>query len=135
MFATCHGECLASYYHVIVGDNVNRDAAGFEVQADAEARAWMESHQATEPRVIDYDVHRCCGGGKICQVHVRSRSRSDNSDQYVTGAMADGTRFLIDRRAAARLPLRFRLTVRGLGAFKHLDLDLEAEQWGELLYT
>jgi len=26
------------------------------------------------------------------------------------------------------------LTVRGIGPLKHLDLDLEAEQWGTLLY-
>jgi len=49
--------------------------------------------------------------------------------------MEDGTRFLIDRRAAARLPAGFGLTVRGMGPLKHLDLDLEGEQWGELLYT
>jgi len=44
--------------------------------------------------------------------------------------------FLIDRRAAARLPTsRFGLTVRGLGTMKHLGLDLEGEQVGELLYS
>jgi len=53
---------------------------------------------------------------------------------FATGALEDGTRFLIDRRAAARLPSRLGLTVRGMGRFKHLDLDLEAEQWGTLLY-
>lgn len=48
--------------------------------------------------------------------------------------MADGTKFLIHRTAAARLPSQFRLTVRGMGRFKHLDLDLDGEQWGTLLY-
>jgi len=48
--------------------------------------------------------------------------------------MDDGTKFLIDRRAAAKLPSRFGLTVRGLGRLKHLDLDLDGEQWGTLLY-
>ncbi len=46
----------------------------------------------------------------------------------------DGTRIAIDRRAAARLPSRFRLTARGFGRFKHLDLELDGEQWGALLY-
>jgi hypothetical protein len=32
------------------------------------------------------------------------------------------------------LPARFGLTLRGVGRFKHVDLDLEAEQWGSLLY-
>ncbi len=106
----------------------------FQVQADAKAREWLDLHPAAGPRVIAYDVHRCCGGGKICQVNVRDLSRKDNPDDYATGALEDGTRFLIDRRAAARLPTRFSLTVRGIGRLKHLDLDLEAEQWGTLLY-
>jgi hypothetical protein len=67
-------------------------------------------------------------------VKVRELSEKDDPGQYATGVMDDGTKFLIDRRAAARLPSRFGLTVRGLGRLKHLDLDLEGEQWGTLLY-
>ena len=52
-----------------------------------------------------------------------------------SGTLTDGRSVLIDRRAAARLPERFTLTVRGLGPLKHLDLELDGEQWGELLYT
>jgi hypothetical protein len=48
--------------------------------------------------------------------------------------LGDGTRLLVDRRAARRLPSRFGLTVRGLGPFKRLDLQLTGEQWGALLY-
>jgi hypothetical protein len=65
---------------------------------------------------------------------VRELSRKDDPAEYSTGVMDDGTKFLIDRRAAARLPLRFGLTVRGLGRLKHLDLKLDGEQWGTLLY-
>jgi hypothetical protein len=72
--------------------------------------------------------------GKICQVKVRELSRKDNPDEFASGDLEDGTKFLIDRRAAIRLPSRFGLTVRGLGRLKHLDLDLEGEQWGTLLY-
>ena len=107
----------------------------FQLEADARAREWLDLHPSIEPRVIAYDVHRCCGGGRICQVKVRELSQKDDPDQYATGALADGTRFLIDRRAAARLPSRFGLTVRGLGRLKHLDLELEGEQWGDLLYS
>jgi len=106
----------------------------FQVQADAKARDWLDLHPAAGPRVVAYDVHRCCGGGKICQVNVRELSRKDNPEDFATGALEDGTEVLIDRRAAARLPDRFGLTVRGIGPLKHLDLDLEAEQWGTLLY-
>lgn len=106
----------------------------FQLEADARARQWLDSHASTRPRVIAYDVHRCCGGGKICQVKVRELSREDDPNDYAVGAMDDGTTFLIDRRAAARLPARFGLTVHGLGRLKHLDLKLEGEQWGALLY-
>ena len=106
----------------------------FVVEPDAKARAWLEKHRAEETRVIAYDVHRCCGGGKICQVTVRDLSRKDDPAQFATGTLEDGTKLLIDRRAAVRLPLRFGLTVRGLGPLKHLDLNLDAEQWGALLY-
>jgi hypothetical protein len=106
----------------------------FRLEADARAREWLELHPAAGPRVIAYDIHRCCGGGKICQVKVRELSPKDNPVEFASGVLDDGTRFLIDRRAAARLPSRFGLTVRGLGRLKHLDLDLEGEQWGTLLY-
>lgn len=94
----------------------------------------MASHPALDPRVIAYDVHRCCGGGKICQVKVRELSPKDDRGAYTIGEMDDGTVFLIDRRAAARLPSHFRLTARGPGRLRHLDLDLTGEQWGMLLY-
>jgi hypothetical protein len=106
----------------------------FQLEANSIVRAWLEAHPSAAPRVIAYDVHRCCGGGKICQVKVRELSKKEDPGQYATGVMDDGTKFLIDRRAAARLPSRFALTIRGLGRLKHLDLDLEGEHWGTLLY-
>ena len=106
----------------------------FQVEVDAEARAWLDSHPSPAPRVIVYEVKRCCGGGKICNVRVRKSSRRDDVDKYSTATLEDGTKFLVDRRAAARLPARFALTMRGLGPFRHIDLDLDSEQWGALLY-
>jgi hypothetical protein len=105
-----------------------------QVQADADAHTWLDSHPSPEPRVIAYEVKRCCGGGKICSVRVRGRSRGDDVDKCSTAILEDGTHFLVDRRAAVRLPSHFGLTVRGLGPFRHLDLDLDGEQWGALLY-
>ena len=61
-------------------------------------------------------------------------SSRDGSRTFATGTLSDGTEFLIDQRAAARLPARFGLTVRGVGPLKHLDLDLSGEVWGALLY-
>ena len=107
----------------------------FRLRADAAAKSWLQAHALTEPLVIAYEVHLCCGGGKICQVKVRPMSRDDEPAAFASGVTDVGGRVLIDKRAASRLPARFGLTVRGLGPLKHLDLALEAEDWGELLYT
>ena len=108
--------------------------AAFRVDADSRAEEWMRSHITEEPRVVAYDVKRCCGGGKLCMVSVRGRSRKDDRRDYATAMLADGTQLMVDRRAAQRLPPRFGLTVRGLGPFRRLDLDLSGELWGALLY-
>ncbi|HSS93365.1 MAG TPA: hypothetical protein VLR46_05165 [Candidatus Dormibacteraeota bacterium] len=105
----------------------------FHVEADQGAKDWMRIHAADE-RVIAFDVTRCCGGGKICTVSVRQRRRQDDRRDFATAVLGDGTRLLVDRRAARRLPARFRLTVRGSGPFRRLDLELTGDQWGALLY-
>ena len=107
----------------------------FRIETDARAQAWLDAHPVQGARVIAYQVHRCCGGAGICQVSVRSASKMDRVEDYATASLDDGTPILIDRRAARRLPPRFALTVSGLGPLKHLDLALDGEQWGELLYT
>ena len=102
---------------------------------DARAREWLDSHPAANGLVIEYDVHRCCGGGKICEVRIHPRSSERDSGEYTRAATADGMPVLIDRRAASRLPGRVGLTVKGIGRWKHLDLQLEPTEWGELLWT
>ncbi len=109
-------------------------AESFALETNAPARQWLKTHPSIRPWVIAYDAHRCCGGGVICRVTIRQLSRKEDPTRFATGVL-DGATFLIDPRAAARLPARFGLTVRGLGPLKHLDLDLDGEQWGELLYS
>lgn len=105
----------------------------FEVEADDRARAWLEAHPPRGPLVVSYAVHRCCGGGKICSVSVKESSRAAVTT-FAQARLEGGPDLLIDPRAAARLPRRIGLTVRGLGPLRHLDLELEPEQWGDLLY-
>jgi hypothetical protein len=107
----------------------------FDVEPDDRAKAWLESHPSPDPWVVAYDVHRCCGGGKICTVAVRHQAKTKDLSTFARGTVSGGPEFLIDARAAVRLPERFRLTVRGVGPLRHLDLDLEPEEWGDLLYT
>ena|SRR2546426_11887077 len=108
--------------------------ADFDIEVDAAAAALLRSRTSNGPKVIKYDVHRCCGGGKICTVDVLDAARRDDVGSFVAAVLPDGTKLAIDPRAAERLPSRFRLTARGFGRFRHLDLDLTGEQWGALLY-
>jgi hypothetical protein len=108
--------------------------AEFYVEADAGAREWLDSHPSGDPRIIAYDLKRCCGGGRLCTVRIREQSGRDGIGNHATAIMKDGTKFLVDRRAAARLPSRFGLTMRGFGPLRYLDLNLDSEQWGALLY-
>ncbi len=106
----------------------------FEVVVDGAAVAWLGSHPSSGRRVLDYNVKRCCGGGKICTVQVREQSARDDLSRHTPVVFDDGTELLVDPRAAVRLPSRFGLTVRGFGPLKHLDLVLDGEEWGRLLY-
>jgi hypothetical protein len=106
----------------------------FDVEVDAAARAWLDSHPTPGSRLISYAVKRCCGGGRICMVQVREASRRDDVSRHTPVVLEDGDELLVDPRAAPRLPARFGLTVRGFGPLKHLDLVLDGEQWGRLLY-
>jgi hypothetical protein len=107
----------------------------FDVEVDEAAAAWLDSHPAARGRrVLTYNVKRCCGGGKICTVRVREQSGRDDLSRHTPVVFEDGTELLVDPRAAARLPSSFGLTVRGFGPLKHLDLVLDGEQWGRLLY-
>ena len=113
---------------------IENRSRNFDVKADSAARAWLDSHPAAASRVISYAIKRCCGGGKLCMVQVREASRRDDVSGHVPVVLEGGAELLVDPRAAARLPARFGLTVRGFGPLKHLDLVLDGEQWGNLLY-
>lgn len=106
----------------------------FDVVVDGAAVAWLDSHPSPARRVLAYNVKRCCGGGKICTVQVREQSARDDLSLHTPVIFDDGTELLVDPRAAVRLPARFGLTVRGFGPLKHLDLVLDGEEWGRLLY-
>lgn len=106
----------------------------FDVEVDDAARAWLDSHPPAGAKVLAYTVKRCCGGGKICMVQVREKSGRDDVSRHVPVVLDGGAELLVDPRAAARLPAHFGLTVRGYGPLKHLDLALDGEQWGRLLY-
>lgn len=104
-----------------------------EIRLDDEARGWVADHPSAT-WAIDYDVHRCCGGGKICEVNVRELRGDEGREGYVEAFSTEGSRFLIAPRAARRLPATLVLTIRGFRR-KHLDLILTGDQWGDLLYT
>jgi len=73
-------------------------------------RAWLDSHPSNEPRVIAYEVKRCCGGGKICNVRVRGRSRNDDvrNTRRPSWKTAPGSWSIAGRRHGCHRTLRSR---------------------------
>ena len=112
---------------------LSRSAPEFEVKLDDRANRWLGSQPAMGPVVIAYLETRCCGGGRVCDVRVRMGKRAERYSLIRIGSV-DGRELMLDRRIAQRLPLQLVLTVRGIGPFQALSLDLKGEEWGRLLY-
>ena len=110
------------------------DVRDFSIEVDTGARAWLAKHPQVREVVIAYEEHRCCGGGKICDVRLRGGRQTERQPLLKAGS-AEGRPILIDRRIVQRLPRRLPVTVRGIGPLRGLSLDLDGEEWANLLYA
>src|SRR5438552_16564186 len=81
--------------------------AEFVVEVDAAARAWLDSHKSEGPRVITYEVHLCCGGGKICNVRVLIAPHRDDFSNYAVAVLPDRTKIVIDPERQRGCPRNF----------------------------
>ncbi len=74
----------------------------------------------------------------MCDVRVRidaNSSRRNASDApWVALGVLNGREVMIDSRLVDRMPAQLRFVQRGMGPFRHLDLDLSSEQWADALY-
>jgi len=107
---------------------------GFEIEVDEGARTWLAKHPQVGQVVIAYEEHRCCGGGKICDIRLRGAKRTEQKPLLEAGSV-EGRPVLVDRRIVRRLPRRLPITVRGIGPLRGLSLDLDGEEWANLLYA
>ncbi len=107
---------------------------GFEIELNDAAGEWLRQHPGVRRIVIAYEEHRCCGGGKICDVRLRGARRTEPRPLLRAGLVL-GREVLVDRRIVGRLPRRLPLAVRGIGPWRGLSLDLDGEQWADLLYA
>ena len=111
----------------------------FELSIDDDARQWLDDRPQATPLCITYMTSlACCSGARVCDVRVRVDAtllqRDARGASWVgLGALNDREVF-IDSRLVARMPARLRFVQRGVGPFRHLDLDLSSEQWAAALY-
>jgi len=74
----------------------------------------------------------------VCDVRVRidanSSRRNPSDTSWVALGVLNGREVMIDSRLVDRMPAQLRFVQRGMGPFRHLDLDLSSEQWADALY-
>jgi hypothetical protein len=113
--------------------------AQVETSANREARAWLADHPEVSDLFITFMSSRaCCSGARVCNVRVcvsaESSRRSNAATTWTMIGHVEGRAVQVDSRLIERMPRCVPLTVRGVGPFRRLDLDLTGEQWAELLY-
>jgi hypothetical protein len=74
----------------------------------------------------------------VCDVRVRINANISQRDtgaaSWVALGLVNGREVMIDSRLVDRMPAKLRFVQRGVGPFRHLDLDLSSEQWADALY-
>jgi hypothetical protein len=114
--------------------------AQFELSIDDDAVKWLDDRPQARQLFIAYmSSQACCSGGAhICDVRVRIDANGAQRDargaSWVTLGLVNGREVMMDSRLVGRMPERLRLVQRGMGPFRHLDLDLSSEQWADALY-
>jgi hypothetical protein len=112
----------------------------FELSIDDDARRWLDDRpQATQVFIAYMSSQACCSGGvQVCDVRVRidadSSHRNASGASWVALGVLNGREVMIDSRLVDRMPAQLRFVQRGIGPFRHLDLDLSSEQWADALY-
>ena len=91
----------------MIGQASGLTGARFELDFDRKARDWLEKHPSREGLVIAFEVHRCCHGGKVCDVRMRQQRPRDRPPEPLLriGTVA-GRDVLVDPRIVNAMPTR-----------------------------
>jgi hypothetical protein len=111
----------------------------FDLHIDDQAQRWLDEHPRASRLFIAYMSSRaCCSGARVCDVRIRVDTATSQADTrgspWVALGLLRGREVLIDTRLIDRMPAELRFIQRGVGPFRHLDLDLSGEQWADVLY-
>ena len=114
-------------------------SARFELSIDDAAQQWLDNGPQAKRLFITYmSSLACCSGARVCDVRVRvdaTLSRRDaRGASWVALGVLNGREVRIDSRLVDRMPAHLRFVQRGVGPFRHLDLDLSSDQWAAALY-
>jgi hypothetical protein len=111
----------------------------FDLRVDDRAQQWLDEHPQASRLFIAYMSSRaCCSGARVCDVRIRVDTTASQSDtrsaSWIALGWLRGREVLIDAHLIDRMPAQLRFIQRGVGPFRHLDLDLSGEQWADVLY-
>jgi hypothetical protein len=111
----------------------------FALSIDDHARQWLDERPRAKRLFVAYmSSLACCSGARVCDVRVRVDANVSQRDargaSWVSLGVVNGREVMIDSRLVDRMPPQLRFVQRGVGPFRHLDLDLSGEQWADVLY-
>ena len=111
----------------------------FDLVVDDGARGWLDEHPEASRLFIAFKSSRaCCTGVRVRDVRIRvdvaqERPRRGSASWCLVGQV-EGRELFVDSRLIELMPRQIPLTGRGIGPFRHLDLDFTGEQWAAILY-
>ncbi len=111
----------------------------FELSIDDQARQWLDERPQAKRLFIAYmSSLACCSGARVCDVRVRIGANVSQRDargaSWFALGQVNGRDVMMDSRLVDRMPAHLRFVQRGVGPFRHLDLDLSSEQRADALY-
>lgn len=110
----------------------------FDLAVDQAARHWLQEHPTASRLFIAFSSTSCCFGARVCDVRIRVEAGAGHRKTGAAGWLPigelEGREVLLDTRICNRLPRAIPLTARGVGRFRHLELDLDGAQWATVLY-
>jgi hypothetical protein len=111
---------------------------GFDLVVDDGAQRWLAAHPEVSQLFLTFESTLCCSGVRVCDVRIRlnvvPRRAGAQGVSWLSLGDVEGRQVWLDPRIKETMPRQIAITRRGIGPLRHLELNLNGDEWAELLY-